>query len=98
MDIEPYGDDNPAKLMFISYDSQFIFMRDDKKNGVKILSLEDGSKIGEIKNLHKGDLNCVIVSKDNRHIITSGNDKKIKVYDWVNELLIHTLSGHNKQV
>ena len=51
------------KFDSISHDSKFLFMRNEKKNGVKILSLEDGSRVGEIKNLHKGTLNCIIASK-----------------------------------
>lgn len=72
--------------MFLTNDGKFLFLRNDNKKGVKILSLEDGSRVGEIKNIHKGPIKQIIVSKDNRYVITTANDKKVKVYDWVNEV------------
>jgi WD40 repeat protein len=38
------------------------------------------------------------VTKDGKYIVTSGKDKKIKVYDWNNEENIHTLNNHSAYV
>jgi hypothetical protein len=48
---EPALKEDPSKLMFLSSDNLFLYMREQKK-GIKVLSLEDGTKIGEVKNIH----------------------------------------------
>ena len=73
-------------------------MREDKKKGIKILSLEDGNKIGEIKSIHTNPILQILVTKDNKYIITCAKDKKVKIYDWVNERLVTTLTGHSGSV
>lgn len=57
-------------------------MRSNNKKGVKILFIEDGTKIDEIPNIHKNSILQLLVTNDNRFIITCGRDKKIKIYDW----------------
>ena len=57
-------------------------MRSDNKRGIKVLLLENGTLIDEIKQIHTNPILQIIVMNDNRNIITCAKDKKIKVYDW----------------
>ena len=44
--------EDPKKLMFFNFDNTYIYLRHDSKKGIKLMSLEDGSKLGEVKVLH----------------------------------------------
>ena len=50
LDLEDNEDlkEDPSKLIFISNDNNLLFLRGNNKKGVVILSLEDGTKLGEI--------------------------------------------------
>ena len=50
LDLEDQPDlkEDPSKLMFLTQDNSFIFMREARK-GIKALSLEDGTKVWELK-------------------------------------------------
>jgi WD40 repeat protein len=54
--------------------------------------------LGEIKIIHTNPILQILVTKDGKYIVTSGKDKKIKVYDWNNEENIHTLRNHSSYV
>jgi len=41
--------EDPSKLFALSSDNILMFMRSDNKKGVKVISLQDGVKIGETK-------------------------------------------------
>ena len=84
--------------MHFNSESTYIFLRHDSKKGVKLLSLEDGSKLSDIKFLHTNPILQILVTKDGKYIITCGRDKKIKVYDWNNEINYKTLSAHTGHV
>ena len=68
--------------MYISNNGSYVFTRSSDKKGVKLLFLEDGTKVDEAKNIHNNPILQILVTNDNRYIITSGKDKKVKVYDW----------------
>lgn len=44
---DPKLKEDPAKLICISENSSYLFMRSNDKKGVKTLFLEDGSKVDE---------------------------------------------------
>jgi len=50
-------------------------MRDEKRTGIKIVSLEDGSVITKMPELHKKSIYNVLVSNDYKTLITAGKDK-----------------------
>jgi hypothetical protein len=87
LDLEdnPEHKEDPKKLMFFNYESNYIYLRHDSKKGIKLHSVEDGSKLGEVKLMHTNPILQILVTKDGKYIVTSGKDKKIKVYDWNNE-------------
>ena len=49
MDLEDNLKEDPYKLIFISHDCSYLFMRSDNKRGVKILFIENGTKVEETK-------------------------------------------------
>ena len=71
-----------------------LFIRNKSKKGIKIVSLEDGTSLGETSQIHANPIMDFLICKDGATIISAGKDKKIKVWNWVNDKLIETLSGH----
>jgi len=62
----------------------YLYLRGENKKGVKILSMEDGTLITEIKMLHTNPICQILLSHDNYSIVTAGMDKKVKVWSNVN--------------
>lgn len=95
LDLEdnPNLKEDPSKLIFISESGSYLFMRSDDKKGVKILFLEDGTKVDQTSLIHKGSIFQIVVLRE-RYIITSSRDKKVKVYDWYENKVLTTLSSH----
>ena len=56
----------------------------------------------EIQKMHFQPINQILLKYDRKSkeqmLITCSNDKKVKVWDWMNKQLIHTLSKHQKEV
>lgn len=50
--------------------------------------------MGEVKNLHTNPILQILVSKDQKKIVTCGRDKKVKAYDWINDKVIASLTSH----
>jgi WD40 repeat protein len=48
--------------------------------------------------MHTNFIYTFIVTKDGKKVITGSKDKKIKVWDWVKQKLIHTLLLHDETV
>jgi len=40
----------------------------------------------------------MLVTLDQKIIVTSSRDKKVKVYNWINDKVLATLSGHSANV
>jgi len=98
LDDAPDLTEDPRKLMVLSSDGTMLYLRSDNRKGVKIISLQDGAQVGEIKNLHTNPILQILVTKDQKTIITCGRDKKVKAYDWINDKTIATLSSHTAVV
>lgn len=73
------------KLSFITFDSKILLLRSDNLRGIKMINLEDGTFLGEYKDIHKNSILQIIATKNNKYIITCGVDNKIKVFDWRSE-------------
>jgi len=56
-------------------------LRDEKRTGVKIFSLDDGALVCHITELHKKAIYNIQVMSDSRTIITGGKDKVLRVTD-----------------
>lgn len=56
-------------------------MRTPNGRGIQSLSLEDGSLIDQVADLHKSKIFDILVHKD-RYTISISRDIKIKAYDW----------------
>ena len=52
LDCKPTFKEDPYKLMFLSFDNAYMFLRTTAKKGVKVISLEDGNKVTEIPTIH----------------------------------------------
>jgi WD40 repeat protein len=66
--------------------------------GITMYSLFDGSTIIDSQQMHTNYIYTFIVTKDGKKVITGSKDKKIKVWDWVKQKLIHTLLLHDETV
>ena len=56
-----------------------IYVRDEKRTGVKIYSAHDGNLVAHIADLHKKAIYQILVMDDNINLITAGRDKVLKV-------------------
>lgn len=90
--------EDASKLFRIGSDNLYLYMRSDNKKGVKIFSLEDGTKVSENNSIHNNPMLNLIIMKDNKHIISGGKDKKVKIYNWVNDIIVKTLSSHTDNI
>lgn len=72
----------------MSSDSLYLYLRSPTKKGVNIYSLEDGQTVREIRALHARSILQILVTSDNRYIITCGKDKKISVYDYYERRIV----------
>lgn len=48
--------EDPEKLICMSENGSYIFLRTDDKKGVKTIHIQDGSKVDECKNIHKAPI------------------------------------------
>ena len=64
LDDKPELTEDPNKLMVLSNDGMVLYLRSDNRKGVKIISLQDGALVGEIKNLHTNPILQILVTKD----------------------------------
>jgi WD40 repeat protein len=75
--------EDPNKLLVISHDCLSIFSRGENNKGVTMYSLFDGAIITNLASMHTNYVLQILVSRDSKTVVTCGNDKKIKVWDWV---------------
>ena len=73
-------------------------MRDEKRTGIKIVSLEDGSVITKMPELHKKSIYNVLVSNDYKTLITAGKDKVVKATDLASQQNLLEHFGHGDAV
>lgn len=83
LDLDEYGTykETPSKLYTLIRDGTQVVLRDEKRTGVKIFSLDDGSMVAHLPELHKKAIYNIQVMQDNKTIVTGGKDKVLKVTD-----------------
>jgi WD40 repeat protein len=57
-----------------------LIMRKENMKGVNILSLEDGTILSSIENMHTKAIMDFCILDDMNTLISAGRDKKIKVW------------------
>lgn len=58
LDLEdnPLLKEDPSKLIILSDNGSYLFLRTENKKGIKTLYLEDGSKVDESMQIHRGPI------------------------------------------
>jgi WD40 repeat protein len=67
------------KSISISFDNKFLVSGSGDQT-IKVWNLKTGKELKTITNIHKGDISSVAFSKSSLTFITSGDDKKIRVW------------------
>lgn len=75
-----------------------LIIRKENMQGVNILSLEDGTVLSSIDQMHTKAILDFCILDDMNTLISAGRDKKIKVWIVKNQKNIHTLLDHQQPV
>jgi WD40 repeat protein len=86
---------NPVNSIAVANDRRTIFCSD---NTSIIKKYEVTGKLVESFEGHTDQVNCVILSKDNKFLYSASSDKTIKVWNVQNGKLEKTLTGHDWKV
>ena len=78
----------------VAYDQNRIIL--GAKDELQILNIDEGV-ITSLSTEHKGRINCMI-KLSNNEIVTSGQDKTIKVWTIDNKNSLETLAGHKSMI
>lgn len=87
--------EDPDKLLIMSADCLNVYARSANNKGVTMYSLFDGSIITNNTEMHTNYIFQFLVTKDGKTVISTGKDKRIKVWDWIKQKLRSTLSMHD---
>lgn len=60
--------------------------------------MEDGAVIKEISNLHVGSILQILITRDDRFMMTCGRDRKIVVYDLHRHNIVQQLNQHKESI
>jgi len=74
-----------------------VVLREQRK-GVKVMSIEDGTVISRKTKIHNNPILQILMTNDNKQIITCSKDKKVKVFDWVRQEITNVLLGHGANI
>lgn len=92
LDLSPGGiREDPDKLLIMSADCLNVYARSANNKGVTMYSLFDGSIITNNTEMHTNYIFQFLVTKDGKTVISTGKDKRIKVWDWIKQKLRSTL-------
>ena len=82
-----------GNAVFTPDEKYLIFSKFQSKGDLVVLRIADHKPIQQIK-AHEDYLNDLTLSSDGKFLATSGNDSKVKIYQWKNEqfVLAQTLS------
>jgi WD40 repeat protein len=75
----------------MSSDCLNVYARSANNKGVTMYSLFDGSIITNNTEMHTNYIFQFLVTKDGKTVISTGKDKRIKVWDWIKQKLRSTL-------
>nr|XP_057930991.1 cilia- and flagella-associated protein 52 [Doryrhamphus excisus]XP_057930999.1 cilia- and flagella-associated protein 52 [Doryrhamphus excisus]XP_057931007.1 cilia- and flagella-associated protein 52 [Doryrhamphus excisus] len=56
--------------------------------------VHDGTPIRELQGLQTSAINCMFISHDGRHFVTGGNDKLVRVWDYMEGVVTHVGKAH----
>ncbi|CDW81032.1 (myosin heavy-chain) kinase [Stylonychia lemnae] len=90
--------EDPNKLFVISEDCLNIFIRGENNKGVCMFSLFDGSVVQNMTSMHTNYINEIVVTKDSKKVITCSRDRKIKIWDWIQQECLATMILHEDSV
>jgi WD40 repeat protein len=82
------------KIQFISYTVLV--------NSLKVYFAQDfyvtTMKMKNFLTVHTSEIQCISVTKDEKKLVSAGNDCSIKIWDMVRKSVIDILEGHTKKV
>jgi len=89
LDIDEHSEkpELPSKLFKFSSNNTSIFFRDDSRMGLKSISVEDGTELAHMKDMHKKKILDFVLLQDQTTIITASKDKTIKVWDILSQTM-----------
>ncbi|XP_054635818.1 cilia- and flagella-associated protein 52 isoform X3 [Dunckerocampus dactyliophorus] len=56
--------------------------------------VHDGTPIRELQGLQTSAINCMFISHDGRHFVTGGDDKVVRVWDYMEGMVTHVGKAH----
>uniref|UniRef100_A0A3B4AX48 Cilia- and flagella-associated protein 52 n=1 Tax=Periophthalmus magnuspinnatus TaxID=409849 RepID=A0A3B4AX48_9GOBI len=75
---------------------QILTSGTDRK--VTYWNVYDGSPIRELEGSQSGTVNAVHITQDGRHFVTGGDDKLVKVWDYMEGVVTHTGVAHGGSI
>ncbi|KAL6110203.1 cfap52 [Pungitius sinensis] len=75
---------------------QIITCGSDRK--VAYWDVFDGATIRELEGSQSGSINGMHISQDGRHFVTGGDDKLVKVWDYMNGTVTHVGIAHSASI
>ena len=101
LDIEDDYNDleaQPSTIYGLLKKGEQIYVRDEKRTGVKIFSAQDGSLVAHIADLHKKAIYQIKIFEDNLNMITVGRDKVLKTTQIVSQECYNQLYGFSEAI
>ncbi len=86
---------NPITSIAVTNDRRFIFCSD---NTISIKKYDVMGKLSATLDGHTDQVNCIILSKDNKFLISASSDKTIKVWNLQKNKVEKTFTGHDWKV
>ncbi|XP_041455623.1 WD repeat-containing protein 88-like [Lytechinus variegatus] len=78
----------------ISHDGKYVVSVSDLDNVVAVRSIQDGSLVSSVNDLHKSTITCCRFSPDDNRLCTTSMDKTIKLWDRNSKKVTLQLEGH----
>uniref|UniRef100_A0A8D3EA63 Cilia- and flagella-associated protein 52 n=1 Tax=Scophthalmus maximus TaxID=52904 RepID=A0A8D3EA63_SCOMX len=75
---------------------QIITSGTDRK--VAYWDVYEGSAIREVEGAQSGAINCMHISQDGTHFVTGGDDKLVKVWDYMDGTVTHVGAAHGGSI
>ena len=99
-DLEKELKEDPNKLYILAknFSTQILVLRSENYRGINIFTLEDGTLISKIENMHSKAILSICLLDDMKRLITAGKDKKIKVWNVSNQANVCTLQVHTEAI
>ena len=89
--------DRVGTLTFCAKSKKLISGGGKLDNFIKIWDYEKQILFGEIE-AHRQRINCILISKNDKHLFTGSKDNTIQKWDLTSRTLLYNMEGHNDEV